>query len=79
MVLVGTCNRLKFLKRSLASIKNSTKLDHEVIVIDGGSTDGTIEFLTKRKDITPVFQGKLMGQGKALNAVWRKIDCKYTC
>jgi GT2 family glycosyltransferase len=47
-------------------------------VIDGGSTDGTIEYLKNRGDITPVFQGKLIGAARACNEVWKNVECKYT-
>jgi GT2 family glycosyltransferase len=79
VVLVGTYNRLELLKKVLSSIEAQTGYPHETIVIDGGSTDGTIEFLQSRKDITPVFQGRLMGASRAYNKVWRQVDCKYTC
>ena len=78
VILLPTYNRLESLKRSLDSIQNNTKCPHEVIVIDGGSTDGTIEYLKNRNDITPVFQGKLIGAARACNEVWKNVECKYT-
>lgn len=79
VVLVGTYNRLELLKKVLNSITAQTECPHEIIVIDGGSTDGTIEFLQSRKDITPVFQGRLLGASRAYNEVWRQVESKYTC
>ena len=79
VVLVGTYNRLELLKKVIDSIHTQTQCPHEVIVIDGGSTDGTIEYLRSRHDITPVFQGKLLGASRAYNEVWRQVECKYTC
>lgn len=78
VVLIATHNRLGLLKKSINSVIDNTKIPNEVIVIDGGSTDGTIEYLKKRKDITPVFQNKLLGTARAYNRVWRKIKCQYT-
>lgn len=66
------------LKVSIDSIARGTRCPHEIIVIDGGSTDGTIEYLKSRKDITPVFQGKLLGTARCYNEVWRQVRCKYT-
>jgi GT2 family glycosyltransferase len=79
VVLVGTYNRLDLLKKVIDSIHTQTRCSHEIIVIDGGSTDGTIEYLKSRDDVTPVFQGKLLGASRAYNEVWRQVDCKYTC
>lgn len=79
VILVGTYNRLELLKKVVDSIHAQTSCSHEIIVIDGGSTDGTIEYLKSRKDVTPVFQGKLLGASRAYNEVWRQVDCKYTC
>ena len=79
VVLVGTYNRLELLKRTLDSIASGTSYSHEVIVIDAGSTDGTVEYLRGHAGITPVFQGELVGQARAYNAVWREIESRYTC
>lgn len=79
VVLVGTYNRLELLKKVIDSIHAQTSCSHEIIVIDGGSSDGTIEYLQSRDDVTPVFQGKLLGASRAYNEVWRQVDCKYTC
>lgn len=78
VILLPTYNRLESLKKALDSIERNTRCSHEIIVIDGGSTDGTIEYLKNRKDITPVFQGKLLGAMRACNEVWKNVECKYT-
>lgn len=78
-VLVATYNRLEALKVAVNAIHDQTKCSHEIIVIDGGSTDGTIEYLKSRSDITPVFQGKLLGVPRSYNEVWRQVESKYTC
>ena len=79
VVVIATHNRLSLLKRTLNSISAGTRCPHEVIVVDGGSTDGTVEYLTSNAGITPVFQGELVGTARAYNHVWRQIESRYTC
>lgn len=79
VVMVATYNRLELLKKVLDSIRLGTASDHEIIVIDGGSTDGTIEFLHACPFVTPVFQGALLGTARCYNEVWRRIASRYSC
>jgi GT2 family glycosyltransferase len=78
-ILVATYNRLSLLQKTLDSISNGARCSHEIIVIDGGSTDGTIEYLKSHSGITSVFQGELLGTSRCYNRVWREIESKYTC
>lgn len=69
-VVLGTVNRLPFLQRALASVTNACGgLDHEIIIVDGGSDDGTLDYLRKniRKEITVIAQGERLGAVKAFN------------
>jgi len=77
VILVLSYNRLEKIKRCLKSISLGTKISHEIIVIDGGSTDGSVEYLKQQTGITPVFQNKLIGPIKSLNQVWKNVNCKY--
>jgi len=79
VILVATYNRLALLKKAIDSIEEQTHCSHEIIVIDGGSTDGTIEYLRSNPGVTPVFQGELIGTARAYNQVWRQVKSKYTC
>ena len=79
VVVVPTHNRLESLTRSLDSIARGTRCDHQVVVVDGGSTDGTVEYLRQHPDVTPLFQGRLLGATRAFNAAFRRIDSRYTC
>lgn len=78
VILVATFNRISSLKKMLNSIRTETSTPHEIIVIDGGSSDGTVPYLKSQKKLTPIFQGKLIGASRCYNRVWRKINCKYT-
>ena len=44
-VILTTYERRELLARALASVLAQTLTDREVIVVDDGSTDGTVEFL----------------------------------
>jgi len=56
-VIIGSKNRKNLLKQTINSIRNngfSGKM--EIIVIDGGSTDGTCSWLSKQRDILTIIQ-----------------------
>lgn len=68
-IVSGTYNRLDHLRRMVESARKSTgNLTYEVVLVDGGSTDGTIEWAKGQKDVRLIEQGKLMGAIKAFNA-----------
>jgi glycosyltransferase involved in cell wall biosynthesis len=46
-IILPTYNSIQFLKERVATILNQTYTDWECIVIDGQSTDGTMEYLTE--------------------------------
>lgn len=79
VIVIATHNRLPLLKKAIKAIQKGTKTDYEIVVVDGGSTDGTVEHLKKHKDIIPILQGKLVGTSRAYNYAWKRIECKYTC
>lgn len=58
-VVLGSYNRKKFLIYTIQTIRDEflhSYIPCEIIVIDGGSTDGTIPWLTKQKDIITIIQ-----------------------
>ena len=56
-VVLGTYNRLSFLKATIASVRASQiDIPYEIIVVDGGSTDGTIDWLASQHDIISIVQ-----------------------
>jgi len=70
-VITITCNRLELTKKYLSELKdkNNTKFEH--IIVDNGSTDGTVEWLFEN-DYTVIRLSKNVGVYKAL-----KIGIKY--
>ncbi|MBX7149342.1 glycosyltransferase [bacterium] len=49
-VIIPTYNRLVVLKRAIESVLCQTHRDFELIIVDDGSTDGTVEFLRTIED-----------------------------
>jgi glycosyltransferase involved in cell wall biosynthesis len=56
-IVIGSYNRKKFLISTIKSIRtNGIVGDYELIVVDGGSTDGSLQWLLKQKDIITIVQ-----------------------
>lgn len=78
VILMGTLNRLDALRGVVDSILNGTRASMELIVIDAGSTDGTVDYLREHPGITAVFQGSRIGHARSHNEVWRRVESRYT-
>lgn len=91
-IVLGTYNRLSFLKLTIDSIRLEMTLcpfAYEIIVIDGGSTDGTLKWLAKQKDILSIIQhnrGECCGKpikrrswGYFMNLGFKCAQGKYVC
>lgn len=58
-VVLGTYNRKRYLKTAIQSVRDELRnnaFEYEIIVIDGGSDDGSINWLYKQKDIISIIQ-----------------------
>ena len=68
-IITGTYNRLKYIKQMIASARASIPngITYEFVVTDGGSTDGTLEWLKDQKDVVLIRHGELKGAIKAFN------------
>lgn len=90
--MLGTYNRLRFLKLAVDSIRQELKscpFPSEIIVVDGGSTDGTLKWLTNQKDIISIIQhnrgvwrGKTIERrswGYFMNLGFKCAQGKYIC
>ena len=58
-VVLGSYNRKSCLKVDIKSIQfdlEKDKVSYEIIVIDGGSNDGSINWLVKQKNILSIIQ-----------------------
>ena len=56
-IVLGSKNRKNLLKATIESIRGNGFIGKmEIIVVDGGSTDGTCDWLAKQKDIFTIIQ-----------------------
>ena len=56
-IVLGTLDRKHFLKMAIRSIRADLKgIPSEIIVIDGGSTDGSLKWLLRQADILTIVQ-----------------------
>jgi len=68
-IVSGTYNRLSHLQRMIASARAAIfpGIEHEFVIVDSGSTDGTEEWCAEQPDIQFIQQGRLLGAIKAFN------------
>ncbi len=87
-IVLGSYNRKPFLKKAVRTIReNGITVPYEIVVIDGGSSDGSIKYLTSQKDIITIVQhnnGYWQGQkidkkswGYYMNIAFRACHGKY--
>lgn len=61
-IIILTRNKIKYLKLCIASIKKYTKnINYEIVVIDNNSTDGTVEWLHKQKELIKIYNDRNLG------------------
>lgn len=77
-VIFGTYNRFSTLKLCVESIRHAAKnVSYEIVICDGGSTDGTIEWLEQQPDVVLV-RGDLSGAVKAFNVCFERVRGRFT-
>lgn len=77
-IVSGTYNRLPHLMKMVSSVRRSVRgLDYEIVLVDGGSTDGTIGWCQGQGDIHLIRQGDLYGAVRAFNAGARAARGDY--
>jgi GT2 family glycosyltransferase len=89
-VVIGTYDRLRYLKATLESVRDELSgRPHEILVVDGGSSDGTIRWLTAQKDVVSIVQhnrGTWRGKeiqrrswGYFMNLAFKAAQGRYVC
>ncbi|CAM4154210.1 glycosyltransferase [Lederbergia lenta] len=67
-IIILTYNELALTKQCLNSIHKHTNVDDiELIIVDNGSTDGTVDYLKSLEKVQTIFNGKNLGFAKGCN------------
>jgi GT2 family glycosyltransferase len=73
--IVVTYNRLTLLQECVHSLRNQTRKPDEIIIINNGSTDNTLDWLNEQLDLTIITQvntGSSGGQYSGIKAAYEK-------
>lgn len=79
-IVFPTANRLPYLRVCMDSVRaNLGDLSYEFVVVDGGSTDGTAEYLEAAQDVQLIQHGTLLGSNKAFRDGLKAARGEYVC
>jgi len=84
-IVILTWNQKELTEKLLRSLETTTKVPHEVIVVDNGSTDGTAEFLSayaaeraaQGVEVIPVLNRENAGIAKGYNMGLKLVKGEY--
>lgn len=76
-IVVPTVNRKTRLTRCLDALRKNVSVPHEVIVVDGGSDDGTQDVLSSRNDVRVIQETRREGAVRAFNKGFRAACAPY--
>ncbi len=76
-ILILTYNGWEYTKQCIDSIKRKTQAPYRILVIDNGSTDGTIEELRKDRHIFHIENSHNLGFSKGFNIGLMVVETPY--
>lgn len=78
-IIIRTKNEEKYIEKTLSMLRNQTYKNQELIVVDSGSTDMTLEIAKKYVDKIVHIKPELFSYGRALNKGCEAATGKYLC
>ncbi len=76
-IVIPTFNRRSRLVNTLSAIRESVNVCHEIIVVDGGSDDGTREYLAGDDELHVILEPRREGAVRAFNKGFRAARSRY--
>ena len=78
-IIFGTYNRLALLKQCVESVRRSLgeETAYNIVITDGGSTDGTLGWLSEQLDCDVVVEEERRGAVAAFNDAYRRSSGDY--
>ena len=76
-IVVPTFNRFERLRRCIEAIRATVERPREILIVDGGSTDGTREWLARQADLRFIAEERREGAVKAFNKGFRAATGFY--
>lgn len=77
-IVTPVLNGANFIQENIESVLKLT-ISHEHIIVDGGSTDGTLEILKKYSHIKVLYQSDKKGMYKAIDMGFEIAQGEYIC
>ena len=78
-IVILTYNRLNDTKQCLGHVRKNTTRSYEIIIVDNGSTDGTVEWLKSQEDIRLILNKTNKGIPAGRNQGMRIAKGDYIC
>ncbi len=66
-IVILTYNQIDYTRLCLESLRSCTTWPHELIVVDNGSTDGTVEYLRSLPDVKLILNDENLGFARGCN------------
>ena len=79
-IVTPSYNQVDYIERTILSVIDQSYTNTELIIIDGGSTDGSLDIIKKYEDrIAYWISEKDNGQTEAINKGFRKVTGDFVC
>ena len=76
-IVIGTYQRFTRIQRCLSAIRRAVHTTYELVVVDGGSSDGTIEWLYTQPDVRLHVEKQRAGSCRAYDTGFRLAQAPY--